>query len=148
MNKKNIVIALLLFMLAALIVSVDSKYYVYYFYRALNGNNIPMFDRELASGFFFYKKDKDSDLIVFHRDLGEIPLYIDVNRPNEYAGFLSRGLVDIRLKNSKCAVYEDKTSPKNIYIEYDADISAILGVDEALEKDLLILCDMLKQKEN
>lgn len=148
MNKKSIVISLFLLVLAGLIWSVDSKSYVYGYYRIINGSSIPGRDASLASGFFFYKKDESNGkFVVFNKDVNEIPLYVDLNRKNKFLALLSDGKVETRLKRKGCTAYEDKTTPKNIYIEYDASINAILGVDEIAEKDLLILCGMLEETQ-
>lgn len=133
-------------MLAGLILSVDSKHYVYGYYRVMNGSAIPARNASLASGFFFYKKDEiDGKFIVFNKDVDDIPLYIDINRKNVFLALLSDGKIKIRLKRKGCTVYEDKTTPKNIYVEYDGNVNAILGVDDIAEEDLLILCGMLEE---
>lgn len=144
MKKKNIVIVLSLLVLAALILSVDTKHYIYSYYRIINGDFIEARKSYLSPGFFFYKKNvRSGNFIVFNRDIDHIPLYIDTNQKNIFLPLLNDEKIEIRLKKNDCTVYEDKTTPKNIYLVYESGIHAILGVDNAAENELLILCGML-----
>lgn len=144
MKKKNIAISIFLLLLAGVILSIDAKYYIYGYYRIINGDLIEARQSYLSKGFFFYKKNvRSGKFIVFNRDIDHIPLYIDTNQKNIFSSLLNDNKIEKRFHKNDCTAYEDKTTPKNIYLVYESGIHAILGVDNATENELLILCGMI-----
>lgn len=144
MKKTHIIILSLILGLAVLIKAIDVEYFIYGYYRVLNGTKFPELDAKLADGFYFFKKSEDDKKHhVYSRHNPSIPLFILPEEKITFSDLLSKDLVSIYLELEGCTVYRDNAHPKNIYFDFDGVLGAVIYVDEVSKSDIQMLCGML-----
>lgn len=130
---------------------IDTEYYLYCYYRVLNGSEIPNSEAGLSKGFYFMKKPRKED--KYHPVHGQhvlIPLSIISKIEIPFSELLKKDLVSLYSKLDRCTVYLSNKHPNNIYFDFDGIIGATgyVKVDEIHTGDIQIICGMIEERSN
>ena len=132
--------------LSIALLAIDTKHYIYAYYRIMNGDTAGNSGFKLASPFYFYEKDEsERSYIVYHREF-DLPIFFFADRKPNFSDFVSKGLVVAIGDFQGCKVYRSNGSVIKTFVDFNPAhvANAVLSTGDLPAEKLEVICGMLR----